>query len=108
MVIPRAMLAMIEDIWWPRIHREVIHQARICEQSLESCKNLKCALSQKTNGKIPEANEQNEERALDFVGPFQNAKEGKKYLLESVNHFSGWRDVKFLHRPTTKKVIEII
>ena len=26
-----SMLAMVEDIWWPRIHREIIDQARLCE-----------------------------------------------------------------------------
>ena len=39
-----SMLAMIEDIWWSRINREIIDQARLCEQSLESGKNLKCIL----------------------------------------------------------------
>ena len=72
-----AMLPMIEDIWWPRIHREVIDQARLCEQCLESGKNLKYMLKQKQIGKIPEAKEQNEEVALDFAGPFQNAKKKK-------------------------------
>ena len=55
-----AMLAMIEDIWWPRIHREVIDQARLCEQSLESGKNLKYILKRKQTGKLPEAKEQNQ------------------------------------------------
>ena len=27
-----AMLSMVGDIWWPRIHREVIDQARLCDQ----------------------------------------------------------------------------
>ena len=44
--------------------------------------------------------------ALDFAGPFQNAKKGKTYLLVSVDHFSGWSDAKVLHRPTTKEDIE--
>ena len=103
-----AMLAMIEDIWWPRIHCEVIDQAGLFEQCLESGKNLKYMLKQKQFGKLPEAKEQNEEVALDFAGPFQNAKKGKKYLLVSVNQFSGWPDAKFLHSPTTIKVIEIL
>ena len=103
-----AMLAMIEDIWWPRIHRKVIDQARLCEQCLQSGKNLKYVLSQKQLGKLPEAKEQNEEIALDFAGPFQNAKKGKKYLLVSIDQFSGWPDAKFLHSPTTKKVIEFL
>ena len=50
----------------------------------------------------------NEEIALDFAGPFQNAKQGKKYLLVSKDHFSGWPDAKFLHSPTTKKVLEFL
>ena len=41
-----SMLAMIEDIWWSRINREIIDQARLCEQCLESGKNLKCILGQ--------------------------------------------------------------
>ena len=48
-----SMLAMIEDIWWPRIHREIIDQARLCEQCLESGKNSKCILGQKQIGKLP-------------------------------------------------------
>ena len=39
-----AMLAMVEVNWWPPIHREVIDQARLCEQCLESG-----SLKQKTN-----------------------------------------------------------
>ena len=69
-----AMLGMITDIWWPRIHREVLDKARLCEQCLQSGKNLKCMSKQGQIGKITEANEQNQEVALDFAGPFQNAK----------------------------------
>ena len=100
------MLAMIVDIWWSRIHREVVDQARLCEQCLQSGKNLKYVLKQKQIVKLPEVKEQNEEIALDFAGPFQNAKKGKNYLLVSIDHFSGWPDAKFLHGQTTKKVIE--
>ena len=103
-----AMLAMVGDIWWPRIHREVIDQARLCDQCLEAGKNLKCIQSQKELGKIPKTKQQNEEIALDFAGPFQNAREETKYLLVSIDHFSGWPDAKFLRCPTTKKVIEFL
>ena len=104
-----AMLAMIGDIWWPRIHREVIDQARLCEQCLQSGKNLKSIQSQKIIGKFPpEVKKQNEEIAIDFAGPFQNARQGKKYSMVSIDHFSGWPDAKFLRSPTTKKVIEFL
>ena len=72
-----AMLSMIEDLWLPRINREVIDQARLCEQCLQSVKNLKYMLKQKQKGKMPEVKEENKEVALDFAGPFQNAKKEK-------------------------------
>ena len=72
-----AMLSMITDILWPRIHREVIDQPRLCEQCLQPGKNLKCILKQSQTGKLPEAKEQNEEIALEFAGLFQNAKREK-------------------------------
>ena len=59
-------------------------------------------------GKVPEASKQNKEIALDFAGPFQNAKKGKKYLLVSIDHYSGWPEAKCFHRPTTKKVLEFL
>ena len=65
-------------------------------------------LRQKQVGKLPEASEQNEEIALDFAGPFQNAKRGKKYLLVFIDHDSGWPEAKFSHRPTTKKVLDLL
>ena len=55
----------------------MIDQARLCEQCLQAGKNLKCILKQKQVGKLPEVNEMNEEIALDFAGPFRNAKQGK-------------------------------
>ena len=103
-----AMLGMISDIWWPKIDREVIDQARLCEQCLQAGKNLKCILKQKPVGKLPEVKEMNEEIALDVAGPFRNGKQGKKYMLVSIDHFSRWSDAKFLHSPTTKKVVEFL
>ena len=50
-------------------------------------KNLKCILKQKQVGNLPEVKKMNEEIALDFAGPFQNAKQGKKYMLVSIDHF---------------------
>ena len=81
------MLSMIEDIKWLRIHREVIDQARLCEQCLQSGKNLKYELNQKQIGKLPEVKEQNEEVRLDFAGPFQNAKEMKNVPVSIYRPF---------------------
>ena len=75
-----AMLRNVSDIWWPRIHRDVVNTARCCAKCREAGKNLKTILKQK-GGKKPNLVEPNEEIAIDFAGPFQNATHGKKYLL---------------------------
>ena len=95
----------VEDTWWPRIHREVIDQARLCEHCLQAGNNLNCVISQTANGKTPVAKRQNAETALDFAGQFQNAKEGKNYLLVSIDQFSGCLDAKMLHKPTNEKFL---
>ena len=47
-----AMISMITDIWWLRIHREIIDQARLREQSLQSDKKLKYISNQNQTGKL--------------------------------------------------------
>ena len=103
-----AMLREASDVWWPRIHREIIDKARNCSECREAGKNFKCIRSQKEFGKLPQANQPNEEVSLDFAGPFQNANLKKKYLLVSVDNHSGWPDALFLTNPTADKVIEFL
>ena len=59
-------------------------------------------LRRKQVEKLPEASEQNEEIALDFAGCFQNAKKRRKFILVSIDHYSGWPEAKFLHRRQQK------
>ena len=49
-----------------------------------------------------------QEIAIDFAGQFQNAPKAKQYLLVSIDHLTGWSEAKFLRKPTTEKVIEIL
>ena len=81
-----AMLREAVDVWWPRVHREIVEKAKNCVQCQQAGKNLKCLKSQKEIGKIPESTEPNEEIALDFAGPFQNATQKKKYLIVLVDN----------------------
>ena len=65
-------------------------------------------LKQSQFGEIPKSKEPNEEIALDFAGPFQNAEHRKKYLLVAIDNYSAWSDALFLHKPTTKNVIDFL
>ena len=102
------MLRYISDIWWPKIHHEVVTTAKCCDQCNLAGKNIKPLLKQKQFGKIPKSENLNNEMALDFAGLFQIAEHGKKHLLVAVDHFSAWLDALFLHKVTTKNVFEFL
>ena len=103
-----AMLRKASDVWWPRIHREIVEKAKNCNECRLTGKNLKCMKAQNEFGKLPVANLPNEEISSDFAGPFHNANVKKTYLLLSVDNHSGWPDALFLPNPTTEKVIEFL
>ena len=103
-----AMLREASDVWWPRIHREIVKKARNCNECRQTVENLKCMKAQNEFEKLPAANYPNEEISLDFAGPFHNANAKKKYLLVSVDNHSRWPDALFLPNPTTVKVIEFL
>ena len=84
-----AMLRDAADVWWPRIHREIVEKAQKCTECLKAGTNLRCIKSQNEFGKLLETKEPNEEISLDFAGPFQNAIKQKKYLFVSVDNHSG-------------------
>ena len=103
-----AMLREASDVWWPRIHREIVEKARNCAECQKAGKNLKCINSQKEFGKIPEAKNPNDEISIDFAGPFQNAYKQKKHLLVSVDNNSRWPDAMFLPNPSAEKVVKFL
>ena len=41
-----AMLREARDIWWPRVHRDIVENAKNCSQCQQASKNLKCLKSQ--------------------------------------------------------------
>ena len=67
-----AMLQEASDVWWPRIHREIVEKAKNCAECQTVGNSFKCVKSLKEFEKIPEAKNPNDEISLDFAGPFQN------------------------------------
>ena len=102
------MLRCISDIWWPKIHREVITTAKCCDWCNLAVESVILSLEQSQFRRISKSVEPNEEIALDLAGPFQNAEHGKKYLLVAIDNFFLWSDALFLHKPTTRKVINFL
>ena len=71
-------------------------------------KKLKTIQKQTEYGKIPAAENHNNEMAIDFAGPFKVAPDNKKHLLVSIDHKTRWPDAQFMRRPTIDEVIEFL
>ena len=56
-----AMLREAADVWWPKIHREIVGKANNCTECTNAGKNIKCLKSQKEFRTIPKAEKPNEE-----------------------------------------------
>ena len=102
------MLQQINDIWWPRIHRDITLLAKSCSNCQKAGKSIKHLLKQQNFGKIPIPEEVNDEIAIDFAGPFKRARSSKKYLIVSIDSKTGienrsWQDAKFLRAPQREK-----
>ena len=64
------MLDMVSDIWWRRIHRKEIAQARQGEHCLQIGKSMKSISRQSQLGKVTE----NNEISLDLAVSLQKIK----------------------------------
>ena len=75
------MLRVVSDVWWPRVHREIVDKAQKRPDCQKAGNNLKRMKSQREFGKLPERNYPNEEISIDLADPFQNAHEHKSIFL---------------------------
>ena len=91
-----SMLQAVADIWWPRIHRDIVLLAQSCPQCQQAGKNLKTLKTQSKFGKLPAADAHNDEIAMDIAGPFQLAPKTKKYLIVSIDHKTNWPNAAFV------------
>ena len=87
-------LATISNVWWPRLHREVVGIINNCSQCPSAGISVKLLLRQNQIGKVPQCVENNQEVAIDFAGQFQNSAETKNCLLVLIDSLTdGQRQV---------------
>ena len=103
-----SMLATVSNVWWPRLHRKVVGIAQTCQRCKTAVKNIKTILRQSHVEKIPACTEKNQDIAIDFAEPFQNAIKARKYILVSIDHFASWSEANFFRKPNTEKVVQFV
>ena len=98
------MLAVVEEVWWPQIHRQFVALAKNCSQCQKAGKSFKVLERQKQFGKLKKSSQSNEEKDCDFMGPLSNAPEGRQYVLVAIDHFSGCPTLKFVRNTSIRKL----
>ena len=93
-------LAKVVNVWWPRLHREVVGFAQTCQQCKTAVKNIQTLLRQKQVGQIPKCNEMKKRNSDRLRRPFSERNRSKKIHFVSINHYTGWPKAKFLRNQT--------
>ena len=78
-----AMSREAADVWWPKIHQEIIEKATNRPERIRAGNILKCHKSEKLFGTLPKADKPNEEISFDFA------------MLVSQDINSGWPECSF-------------
>ena len=103
-----AMLGSVDEVWWPQIHRQIVASAKTCESCQNAGKNIRVIKRQSEFETIQKAKHVNEERALDFMGPFAGAPENKKYLLVAIDQLSANPTLKIVKNTAIEEVTEFL
>ena len=62
------MLNLCQHVWFPHIHRSIVHMAQSCKHCTEQGKNLKPIIGKKSSFQMEPVVEPNEEVHLEFAG----------------------------------------
>ena len=54
------MLSTVSNVWWSRLHLEMVRTAKTCSQLQTAGKNIKSILKQNQRGELPECTEANQ------------------------------------------------
>ena len=101
-----SMLSMIADIWWPRIHREVVDQARLCDQCLQSGKILKCILT-KTSRETIWSKRTKQRGSVRFCRTFSEREKREEVLISSHRPLLWLARGKIFTPPDNEKSVRI-
>ena len=75
-----AMLDLCQHVWFPHIHRTIVHMAQNCKHCTEQGKNLRPIIGKKHSFLMEPVVEPNEKVQLDFAGPLPDELNRDAYI----------------------------
>ena len=102
------MLREASDVWWPRIHAEIVEKAKNYAVCQKAGRNFKYIKSQKECGKTPEAKNPKRQIFARFGRTISKSLQTKNYLLVSVDNNSGWPDAMILPNQSADRAVKFL
>ena len=90
------MLDLCQQVWFPHIHRTIVHMAQSCKHCSEQGKNLKPIIGKKHLFLTEPVVEPNKEVQLDFAGPLPDELNRDAYILVAIDKSSKFPPKKLL------------
>ena len=103
-----AMLDLCQHVWFPHIHRTIVHMAQNCKQCMEQRKNLKPILGKKHSFLMEPVVEPNEEVQLDFAGSLPDEINKDAYIVVAIDKWSKFPTAKVVSNTTADIAIKFM
>ena len=104
----RAMLHLCQHVWFPHIHRTIVHWAQNCKHCTEQGRNLKLIIGTKHSFLMEPVVEPNEEVQLDFAGPLPDELNRDAYILVAMDKWSQFPTAKVVANTTADIAIKFM
>ena len=98
----------MKNVWFPHIHRFVVHMAQNCKQCTEQGKNLKPIIGKKHSCLTEPAVEPNEEVQLGFAGPLPDELIKDAYIVVAIDKWSKFHTAKNVSNTTADIAIKFM
>ena len=103
-----AMLDVSRDLWWPHMHKDIVNIAEECRSCTRYGKNVQYIIPKNVSKPLPLLTQPGQELQLDYVGPLEDKKGKKIYLLTAIDRYSKFPSVKITKSTGGKSSVKFL
>ncbi len=102
------MVSITEQVYWPGKRQDLEKKAQDCIVCFQAGKNLITNIPKTEKNSLPPTKTVNEEIQFDFLGPINNEKGHKRFILVAIDNCSKWIWTKVSKACNTKTAIALL
>ena len=103
-----AMVDAVQNIWWSRMHRDIVQLCKDCPQCTKFGKDLKANASFNSTKLLPFLSGPYEELQLDYAGPLLDSDGNSIYILVAIDRYSKYPSAMITRSTGRQKIIKFL